>query len=50
MSKNQLKKILKEKQGKHALKYLVDKQGTKGKDIHYSRIEMSEYLPPYTLI
>ena len=48
MSKNQLTKILKEKQGKNALKYLVDKQGTKGKDIQYSRIEMSEYLLPYT--
>ena len=29
MSKNQLTKILKEKQGKNALKYLVDKQGAK---------------------
>ena len=48
MSKNQLTKILRKSQSENALKYLTDKQGTKGKDIEYSRIEMSEYLLPST--
>ena len=41
-------KILRKSQSENALIYLTDKQGTKGKDIKYSRIEMSEYLLPST--
>ena len=37
---------MKDKLRKKALKYLTEKQGTKGKDIIYSSIEMSEYLLP----
>ena len=46
MSKNKFNQILKCKLRLNALKYLRNKQGTKGKDIQYSAIEMSEYLLP----
>ena len=46
MSKNKFNQILKNKLRVNALKYLTNKQGTKGKDIQYSTIEMSEYLLP----
>ena len=46
MSKNKFNQILKCRLRLNALKYLRNKQGTKGKDIQYSAIEMSEYLLP----
>ena len=46
MSKNQFSQILKEKTRNRALKYLTDKQGTKGRDMEYNRMEMAEYLLP----
>ena len=46
MSKNKFGNILKDKGKTRALKYLIEKQGTKGKDISYSCIQMSEYLHP----
>ena len=47
MSKQNVLKILKEKIGTKALKYLLEKQGKKGSEIKYSCIEMAEYLLPF---
>ena len=46
MSKQKFKNILKERIKENALKYLIEKQGKKGKDIEFKQIEMSEYLSP----
>ena len=46
MTKNKFSQILKCKARIKAFEYLTNKQGTKGKDIIYSSIEMSEYLLP----
>ena len=46
MTKNKFSQILKCKARIKAFEYLTNKQGTKGKDIIYSTIEMSEYLLP----
>ena len=40
MSKQKFKNILKERIKENALKYLIEKQGKKGKDIEYTQIEM----------
>ena len=46
MTKNKFTSILKERVKENAFKYLLDKRGKKGKEIHYSGLEMSEYLLP----
>ena len=46
ISKSRFTNILKEKTRKNALAYLTGKQGKKGKEIIYSKLEMSEYLQP----
>ena len=46
ISKIQFTKILKGKLKTKALSYLLEKQGSKGKDLRYSCLEMSEYLLP----
>ena len=46
MKKTQLKSILKQKINKKSLSYLLEKRGSKGGEIIYSKIEMSNYLLP----
>ena len=46
MSKNQFTKLLKERLKENAFKYLIDKQGSKGSEIIYLDLSMSEYLLP----
>ena len=46
MTKTKFNRILKERINENALRYLTGKQGTKGKQIRYSDIEMAEYLLP----
>ena len=46
MTKTKFNRILKERINENALRYLTGKQGTKGKQIRYSDIEMAEYLMP----
>ena len=46
MSKNQFRNILKKSIKEKALHYLIDKRGSKGKEIEYSRLKMAEYLLP----
>ena len=47
MKKEKYKSIVKEKVSEAALKYLINKQGKKGREIKYPSLEMSEYLLPY---
>ena len=47
MTKNKFNTILKEKVKENALKYLLEKQGKKGKEIVYTTLEMAEYLQPF---
>ena len=44
MTKNKFSSILRDKT--RSLKYLTEKKGSKGKEILYDKIEMSEYLLP----
>ena len=46
MKKTQFKKLLKESIKNKALEYLLNKQGSKGKEIKYSGLKMAEYLLP----
>ena len=46
MTKYKFSRLLKSKVKMSALKYLTGKQGSKGKDIVYSSMQMSEYLLP----
>ena len=46
MRKNQFRNILKQNTHEKALEYLYERRGTKGKEIEYSRLQMSEYLLP----
>ena len=46
MTKRKFNRILKERISKNALQYLTEKQGKKGGNIAYVRIEMAEYLLP----
>ena len=46
MTKNSFKKILNNRIEEKAFKYLIEKQGKKGKEIKYSCIQLSEYLSP----
>ena len=47
MTKYKFTQILRKRSKSRALQYLINKQGTKGKDIDYLKLEMSEYLQPY---
>ena len=47
MTKNEFKNSIKIKVEKRALEYLKSKRGTKGKEIQYETLEMSEYLLPF---
>ena len=47
VSKQKFREIIKEKIGKVALNYLLDKRGKKGQEITYSCVEMAEYLVPF---
>ena len=46
MSQYQFSNLLKLRSNENALKYLIGKQKTKGSEIKYSNLEMSEYLMP----
>ena len=48
MTKVQFSKLVKEKSRRKAIEYLTGKQGTKGKEMRYENLEMSEYLLPST--
>ena len=47
MKKEKYKSIVKEKVSEAALKYLINKQGKKGREIKYPFLEMSDYLLPF---
>ena len=47
MSKESFTKMIKCKIPEIALKYLLEKRGSKGKEIVYKKLEMAEYLMPY---
>ena len=46
MKKNEYKIFLQESIKNEAFEYLLNKQGSKGKEIKYSSLKMSEYLSP----
>ena len=46
MTKLKFNKLLKQRINENAVKYLTEKQGTKGKEIDYSNITMADYLLP----
>ena len=46
MSKENFANIVKSKIPEMAFKYLLNKRGSKGKEILYNRLEMAEYLTP----
>ena len=46
LSKHQFLKIIKKAINKKALEYLLNKQGSKGKEIEYKELKMAEYLLP----
>ena len=46
MKKTQFRKLLKESIKIKAFEYLLEKQGSKGKEIKYSCLKMAEYLLP----
>ena len=48
MSHNQFSNILRTNVKENALRYLVSKQKSKGKEISYSEIQMAEYLMPFS--
>ena len=47
MSKESFTKMIKSKIPEIALKYLLEKRGSKGKEIIYNKLEMAEYLMPF---
>ena len=47
MSKRKYSTILKDKTREFALKYLLEKRGSKGQEIEYSNLEMADYLLPF---
>ena len=47
MSRFKFNKSIKNKIKENALEYLLSKRGSKGSEIEYSALEMSEYLLPY---
>ena len=46
MTENEYKQIIRTKCEELAFKYLINKRGSKGKEINYSGLKMSEYLLP----
>ena len=46
MRKNQFQNILKRATNEKALEYLLERRGSKGKEIKYLSLKMSEYLLP----
>ena len=46
MNQNQYVNLLNTRMNENALKYLLNKQKSKGKEIKYSEIQMAEYLLP----
>ena len=46
MRKSQFRRILKNSINKKALEYLLEKRGTKGKEIEYGSLKMQDYLLP----
>ena len=46
MSQHKFSSLLKERIKENAFKYLMGKQGSKGKESKYSNIEMAKYLMP----
>ena len=46
MTKNQFRNLVKVRVKENALKYLTDRQGSKGKENKYSNLSMVEYLLP----
>ena len=47
MKKENFSKLIKSRIENLALEYLIKKRGSKGKEILYKRLEMSEYLMPH---
>ena len=47
MPTTSFKKLVKSKIKEKAFKYLLDKRGSKGKEIEYSALLMAEYLLPF---
>ena len=47
MSKESFSKLIKSKIPEIALKYLLEKRGSKGKEIVYESLKMAEYLMPH---
>ena len=47
ISKRKYSTILKDKTREFALKYLLEKRGSKGKEIQFSNLEMADYLLPF---
>ena len=50
MPRNKFKKLIKDRIQVKALEYLLAKQGSKGKEIKFTTLEMSEYLLPYSIL
>ena len=50
MPRNKFKKLIKDRIQVKALEYLLAKQGSKGKEIKFTTLEMSEYLLPFNSI
>ena len=46
MTENRYKDIIRTKCSAYALKYLMNKRGSKGSEINFTEIEMAEYLLP----
>ena len=47
MTKNRFKNLLKQRIKTNALSYLINMQGSKGKEICYNEIQMQDYLLPF---
>ena len=47
MTKNRFKNLLKQRIKENALSYLINMQGSKGKEISYNEIQMKDYLLPF---
>ena len=47
MKKNSFKNLVKSRIERNALKYLLRKRGSKGAEIEFKSLEMSEYLLPF---
>ena len=47
MAKDSFINLIKARIAEMAFKYLIDKRRSKGKEIHYEKLEMADYLMPY---